>query len=125
MKRKFIGLILVLFFFSGCALFSRPASMHEGFVYTYEDAGFHLQLAKMVITSLHTSGDLTGERFEQVKSIYNKAVEIFQAAGEAYKAFLLAPDQSAALRARDNYRALMMELTKIILEINAKIKGGK
>lgn len=127
MKRAILFGILGLFFLSGCgALFGTPASQQEAFVYTYEDAGFHMQLAKEIIISLKTSGDLTPEQFTAARETYNEAVDLYQEAGNAYKSYLTAPDPPAALTARQKYRALMLELTKLILKVNEQLKkGGK
>jgi len=120
----FIITLLTIFFLGGCAIWGPSPGTHEAFVYSYEEVAFHLQLTKEIITSLHGSGDLTGEKYEAAKSAYNQAVDMFKQAGEIYKKYLTAPDIPTAKGFRAQYQKLMLELTKVILEINAKIKGG-
>lgn len=120
-KILLIGLIGI-FLLSGCATFGPPASQHETFVYSYEEAGFHLQMAKEIITS---PGILTPEQYVKAKAVYNEAVDIYQSAGNAYKDYLRAPDIPTAVTFRQKYRSLMLELTKLILKVNTELKGGQ
>jgi len=126
MKKKVVGIFILALIFglSGCALFGPPASQHEAFVFTYEEAGFHLQLAREILTSLNQSGTLVGDQYEKAKNTYNTAVDIYWAAGKAYKKYLTAPDVPTANTFRDQYRKIMLELTKMLLEINNQLKGG-
>lgn len=121
-KVAILSLVILTAFVVGCAM--APQSMHESFVYSYEEVSFHLQMAKEIITSLHASGDLVGEKYEAAKASYNQAVDLFRMAGDTYKKYLTAPDAPTAIGFRAQYRQMMLELTKILLNLNTQIKGG-
>jgi len=125
MKTKLAIIMVLMVFLVGCATTQRAKeSAHETFVYTYEEIGFHMQMAKEMIIMLAQSGDLSESQYEMAKNTYNEAVDVYQNAGEAYKAYLTATDAKTAIALKGKYNTIMLDLTKLILKVNTMIKGG-
>jgi hypothetical protein len=118
---KFCAVLALLVLLSGCG---GNQSIPDTAVYTYEDAAYALGLAKSAIETLKESGSLTDVQYASVRDQYNAAVDLFQAAGDAYKTYLTATDSISLTASRTKFINAMKVLSDAIIKLsNLYLKG--